>query len=94
MRFNCHGKPIFDERFQEAINKWAKAKGDDILKEIKAYGWKTDYEKAKNEIINNPKGRKNKLPLNTSVFEEAEIIEQVPHETTLKTQAVPNIVPL
>jgi hypothetical protein len=80
-RFNCQGKPIIDERFQEAINKWAKAKGVDPEHVFTANDWdipKYDqYRQGKiSKLRCKPplklvvKGR-----INTSVFEEAEITE-------------------
>lgn len=80
-RFNCSGKPIFDERFQEAINKWAKAKGIDPDKVFEVNGWAREGQPKKQSgmqmlvIYEDYKGGLVK-PVNTSVFEEAIIDEQ------------------
>lgn len=84
-RFNCHGQPIIDDRFKEAINKWAKAKGVDPEHVFTANDW---------GILSNPftdKGSEMSVsrlrcrpvlklrpdqPINISIFEEA-IIENI-----------------
>jgi hypothetical protein len=75
-RFNCHGRPIFDERFQESINKWANAKGVNPEHVFTANDW--DESSNTIPIWGDPPMSLSmivKNPINTSVFEEAEVIE-------------------
>lgn len=88
-RSNCAGKPIFDERFREAINNWAAAKGVDPERVFTANDW--DMSEGNKRMFNNPnppsdikviglldnEGFKIKpgQQINTSVFEEAIIAE-------------------
>jgi hypothetical protein len=56
-----------DERFKEAINKWAKAKGINPERVLAALDIPKARQAPLSEIV--------KGPINTSIFEEAEVIE-------------------
>lgn len=68
------------DRFHEAINRWAKAKGIDPEKVFTANDWERGEETESGQLLAYcppiPLRMIVKNPINTSVFEEVIIIEQ------------------
>lgn len=79
MHFNCRCNPIITDQFKDAIHKWAKAKGVDPEHVFAANDWEKVYKETVSEIVSNAKRTGFRIwpdqPINTSVFEEALIVE-------------------
>lgn len=68
--FKCNGEPYVDEQLlKEAVNNWATKKGVDPEKVYSANVW--DKYKKPNQGFKIKPGQ----PINTSIFEEAEVID-------------------
>jgi hypothetical protein len=66
-RFNCQGKLIIDERFRDVINDWANANEVDPESVFARNGWvMADPPFPLSMLVKNR--------INTSIFEEVEVI--------------------
>jgi hypothetical protein len=76
IRFNCFGKPMLDDYMMDAVRRWAKAKGVNPEKVFKANNWNAPMKiigLIDDEGFKISPGQE----INTSVFEEAEVVEYI-----------------